>query len=77
VEVPVFITSATTLNEIGYAQPVFDAVASPEKEYFLPRRGGEHGASTLIRAENPDGYEEMWGAVLNFLARRCGPGELD
>ncbi len=73
---PVFITSATTLNEIGYAQPVFDAVAVPEKEYFLPAKGGEHGSLTLIRAENPDGYEEVWGAVLNFLARHCGTGAL-
>jgi alpha-beta hydrolase superfamily lysophospholipase len=73
-DMPVFITSATTLTEIGYAQPVFDAVASPDKEYFLPTRGGEHGSLTLIRAENPDGHEEMWGAVLNFLARHCATG---
>jgi pimeloyl-ACP methyl ester carboxylesterase len=68
-DVPVFVTSATTLNEIGYAQPVFDAVGAPDKEYFLPTRGGEHGSQTLIRSENPEGYEEMWGAVLAFLRR--------
>ncbi|HZG46502.1 MAG TPA: alpha/beta hydrolase [Allosphingosinicella sp.] len=67
--VPVFITSATTLNEVGYAQPVFDAVGSADKTYFLPAEGGEHGSLTLIRSENPDGYEEMWGAVLSFLQR--------
>lgn len=71
-DVPAFITSATTLNEIGYAQPVFDALASADKEYFLPATGGEHGSLTLIRSENPEGHEEMWGAVLNFLRRSVG-----
>ena len=70
--VPVFVSSATTLNEIGYAQPVFDAVASLDKEYFLPAKGGEHGSLTLIRSENPDGYEEVWGAILRFLRRVFG-----
>jgi alpha-beta hydrolase superfamily lysophospholipase len=71
-DVPVFVTSATTLNEIGYAQPVFDAIGAPDKEYFLPTGGGEHGSQTLIRSENPEGYEEMWGAVLAFLRRVVG-----
>jgi pimeloyl-ACP methyl ester carboxylesterase len=76
-DVPVFISSATTLNETAHAQPVFDAVASADKEYFLPATGGEHGSLTLIRSENPQGHEEMWGAVLAFLARHCGPGGRD
>jgi alpha-beta hydrolase superfamily lysophospholipase len=67
---PVFISSATSLNEVGHAQPVFDAVASSRKEYFLPKAGSVHGSSALIRAENPEGHEEIWGAVLGFL-RRC------
>jgi alpha-beta hydrolase superfamily lysophospholipase len=71
-DVPVFISSATTLSEIGYAQPVFDAVASRDKEYFLPAKGGEHGSLTLIRAENPEGNEEMWEAILRFLRRVFG-----
>jgi alpha-beta hydrolase superfamily lysophospholipase len=71
-DVPVFISSATTLHEIDYAQPVFDAVASQDKEYFLPAKGGGHGSLTLIRAENPEGYEEMWSAVLAFLRRVFG-----
>lgn len=72
VTVPVFISSATTLNEVGYAQPVFDAVASAEKRYFLPREGSVHASLALIRAENPDGYEEVWAAVLAFLRRVVG-----
>lgn len=68
-DIPVFVTSATTLQEVGYAQPVFDAVASSDKQYFLPQQGGEHGSLTLIRGENPEGHEEMWAAVLGFLRR--------
>ncbi len=71
-DVPVFISSATTLNEVGYAQAVFDAVGSKDKEYFLPEAGSEHGSLALIRSENPDGYEEVWGAVLAFLRRVVG-----
>jgi len=67
--IPVFISSATTLSEVGYAQPVFDAVASPDKVYFLPKEGSIHGSSALIRSENPDGFEEIWAALLAFLAR--------
>lgn len=66
---PVFVSSAPTLNEVGYAQPVFDAVVSDQKEYFLPKAGGAHGSLALIRSENPDGFEEVWAAVLNFLRR--------
>ena len=66
---PVFISSATTLNEIAHAQPVFDAVASTDKEYFLPRSGSVHASLALIRSENPEGYEEVWAAVLGFLRR--------
>jgi len=66
---PVFISSATTLNEVGHAQPVFDAVGSAEKTYFLPKDGSIHGSSALIRSENPDGHEEVWAALLAFLAR--------
>jgi alpha-beta hydrolase superfamily lysophospholipase len=71
-DIPVFVSSATTLNEVGYAQPVFDAVASGDKEYFLPEAGGIHGSLALIRAENPEGYEEVWAAVLGFLRRVVG-----
>jgi pimeloyl-ACP methyl ester carboxylesterase len=66
---PVFVSSATTLNEVAYAQPVFDAVASADKTYFLPQAGGAHGSLALIRSENPEGYEEVWAAVLRFLRR--------
>lgn len=64
---PVFISSATTLNEVGHTQPVFDAVASADKTYFLPKQGSVHGSLALIRTENPDGHEEVWAAVLGFL----------
>lgn len=68
-DMPVFVSSATTLNEVGYAQPVFDAVGSADKVYFLPTAGSVHGSLALIRAENPEGYEEVWAAVLGFLHR--------
>lgn len=66
---PIFISSATTLNEVAYAQPVFDAVGSADKVYFLPKAGGAHGSLAMIRSENPDGHEEVWAAVLSFLRR--------
>lgn len=66
---PLLVSSATTLNEIGYAQPVFDAAGSADKIYVLPKGGSVHGSSALIRTENPDGHEEMWASVLAFLGR--------
>ena len=69
---PLFVSSATTLTEIGNAQPVFDVAASGDKTYFLPKSGSVHGSLALIRAENPDGYEEVWAAVLGFLRRVFG-----
>lgn len=69
---PLFVCSATTLGEVGYAQPVFDAAGSTDKVYFLPKDGSVHGSSALIRTENPEGQEEVWAAVLAFLARVFG-----
>lgn len=69
---PLFVSSATSLNEVAYAQPIFDAAGSADKTYFLPKAGGEHGSSALIRTENPDGHGEMWTAVLGFLGRAFG-----
>ena len=72
VRAPLFVSSATTLNEIGHAQPVFDAAGSADKIYLLPKDGSVHGSSALIRTENRDGHEEMWAAVLAFLRRVLG-----
>jgi len=38
------------------------------KEQFVPKLGGVHGSSTLLRAKNPGGAEDAWKAVLAFLA---------
>lgn len=69
---PLFVSSATNLNEVGYAQPVFDAAGSADKIYFLPKDGSVHGSSALIRTENAEGQEEVWAAVLAFLGRVFG-----
>lgn len=69
IAMPVIISSATELTEVGHAQPVFDAVGSADKEYFLPKSESVHGSLALIRSENPEGHEEMWAAVLAFLRR--------
>ena len=71
-DLPVFVSSATSLNEVHYAQQVVDAVASSDKEYFLAKAGAVHGSLALVRTENPEGHDEVWAAVLRFLSRVTG-----
>ncbi|NIJ19434.1 dienelactone hydrolase [Sphingomonas naasensis] len=68
VKAPVFVTSAQDGHEIDAARAILDAVPSSDKQQFVPKLGGVHGSSTLLRARNPEGAEPAWKAVMAFLA---------
>lgn len=68
-QVPVYITQATTRGEPERAHRIFRAVASEDKVEFIPAIRGTHGSSTLRSDTNPEGAEENWQALLKFLAR--------
>lgn len=64
----VFVTSAQDGKEIDAARDILKAVPVAGKEQFVPKTGGVHGSSTLLREKNPDGAEDVWKAVMAFLA---------
>ncbi len=68
VNVPVFVTSGISNNEVAAAGGVFAAVASAKKVQFIPKIAGIHGSSTLIASKNAKGAAENWAAVEGFLA---------
>jgi pimeloyl-ACP methyl ester carboxylesterase len=68
VRAPVFVTSAQEGHEIDAARAVMAAVAGV-KEQFIPKLGGAHGSVTLLRAQNPEGAEAAWKAVMAYLGR--------
>lgn len=68
VAVPVFVTSASTADEITAARKIADAVPGARAQQFVPKTG-VHGSSTLIAAKNPQGAEDNWRAVIAFLAK--------
>lgn len=68
VKAPVFVTSAQDGREIDAARDILAAVPG-EKEQFVPKQGGVHGSSTLLRPKNPDGAEPAWAAVIAFLQK--------
>lgn len=69
VKAPVFVTSAQDGHEIDEARTILAAVPGKDKEQFVPKQGGVHGASTLLRAKNKDGAEPAWAAVIAFLGK--------
>lgn len=68
VRAPVFATSAKDGHEIDAARNIL-AVVPGAKEQFVPKLGGVHGSSTLLRAKNRDGSEPAWSAVIAFLQK--------
>jgi dienelactone hydrolase len=68
VRAPVFATSAQDGHEIDDARTILAAVPGA-KEQFVPKQGGVHGSSTLLRAKNKDGAEPAWAAVIAFLQK--------
>jgi len=69
VSIPIFVTSAKDPKEIAMAKSILDVALSAEKTQFVPQIAGVHGSSTLREDQNPDGAEENWAAVKQFLAR--------
>lgn len=72
IAVPLFVTSAQEGREIDAARAVIDAAPAADKTQFVPKTGGVHGSSTLLRPRNPEGAEPAWKAVLAFLGRVNG-----
>jgi dienelactone hydrolase len=68
VQAPVFVTSALDSGEIAGAREIAQSVPRSSAVQFVPKKGGVHGSSTLIRDENPQGADENWQAVEQFLA---------
>jgi dienelactone hydrolase len=73
VSIPIFVTSAKDPKEIAVAKSVLDVAPSAEKSQFIPKIAGVHGSSTLRKDQNPDGAEENWAAVKQFLAKFAAP----
>ena len=69
VAAPVFVTSAQDGHEIDEARNILAAVPGKDKEQFVPKLGGVHGSSTLLRDKNKDGAEPAWAAVIAFLQK--------
>lgn len=68
VQAPVFVTCALDAEELAAARAIAGAVPGSSAVQFVPAHGGVHGSSTLRRDRNPDGAEENWHAVEEFLA---------
>jgi len=60
---PVFITSAKAEKENWWS--IYNAIASRDKTWFLPKTQGNHGSRALF--EKFDDHQVYWDAVKNFL----------
>lgn len=69
VHVPIFVTSASSPEEIAGARAILAASPARVKEQYVAPTAGVHGSSTLIASRNPRGAEENWRAVEAFLNR--------
>lgn len=68
VTVPVFVTSASAMEEENEAKAIVAATASTDRQQFVAKTG-IHGSSTLNSGKNPGGADDNWQAVLAFLKR--------
>lgn len=68
VTVPVFVTSANTMEEEAEAKAIVSATPATDRQQYIPRTG-IHGSSTLNATKNPGGADENWKVVLAFLKR--------
>lgn len=68
VKVPVFVTSANTIEEEAEAKAIVSATPALDRQQYVPRTG-IHGSSTLNPSKNPGGADENWTVVLAFLKR--------
>jgi pimeloyl-ACP methyl ester carboxylesterase len=76
VTAPIFVTSAQDGHEVDAARVILAASPSTQKTQFVPKLGGVHGSSTLLRTKNPQGALEAWRATMAFLGEvtRDGSG---
>lgn len=65
ISVPVFVTSRP--SEKNDAQPIFEAIKSKDKTYFVPETDSKHGSQALYEAT--PGNEASWEKVNAFLSR--------
>lgn len=65
---PVFITSASTPDEVAAAGKIAAAVPGGRAQHYVPKVG-VHGSSTLIATKDPKGAADNWSAVMAFLKR--------
>ena len=63
---PVFIDSAADKEEIAGGKSILAAVASKQKQQYVPQ-AGVHGASTLREDRDPRGYAENRHALMKFF----------
>lgn len=73
IDVPIYATAEKTPEEARAAKAILAASPSKDKIYATPRKTGVHGSSTLIPARNPEGAEENWKSVYEFLDRIVPP----
>lgn len=71
---PIYITSASSADEVEAARAILSASPAPIKAQFEPHYG-VHGSSTLIETRNPKGAAENWRHVLAFLTALPSPGD--
>ena len=65
VTVPVFITSK--ISEEKDSRPIFDAVKTAAKTYYLPETESKHGSQALY--ETTEGFEKNWAETQKFLQK--------
>ena len=63
IQCPVFITSSQPEKERWW--PIFQAIPSRQKEFFLPETFGIHGSQALWQSTSE--HKEYWEAVKSFL----------
>jgi dienelactone hydrolase len=68
VHVPVFITCGSAKEEVERARPIYEAVGSQDKDFYIPQVG-VHGSKTLRRDGDAAGAAANWAAVLGFLKK--------
>ncbi|WP_247438193.1 hypothetical protein [Bradyrhizobium sp. 139] len=72
VQVPIYVTSSSSADEVGAARTILSASPARTKIQYEPKYG-VHGSSTLIETRNPKGAAENWVHVLSFLGALSVP----
>jgi pimeloyl-ACP methyl ester carboxylesterase len=71
VHAPVYITCGSGAKEAANARPIYEAVASKDRVFFLPPTG-VHGSKTLRTDSDAAGAARNWQEVLAFLKKNFG-----